>query len=155
MRNPRHGLRDNHPKVARRGLSAPGSEFPCIGYHYPMDDLTEQQFAELQTRLTGLREDLQALLASTRDCARPVSLDEPIGRLTRMDAMQQQSMSAANRQQTELRLRQVEQAIGLVRNGDYGLCRRCEHPIGFARLSARPESPYCLVCQDEIDRKHG
>ena len=23
------------------------------------------------------------------------------------------------------------------------------------RLSARPESPYCLDCQDEIDRKHG
>ena len=34
-------------------------------------------------------------------------------------------------------------------------CRRCEEPIGYKRLSARPESPYCLDCQDEIDRKHG
>ena len=120
-----------------------------------MEDLTEQQIVELQDRLTTLRVELKGLLASTREGTRPVSLDEPIGRLTRLDAMQQQSMSAANRQQAELRLRQVEQALGLVRNGDYGLCRRCDESIGHARLSARPESPYCLACQDEIDRLHG
>lgn len=119
-----------------------------------MEELTAEQLAELQDRLAGLQEELQALLTTTRDNTRPVSLDEPIGRLTRMDAMQQQSMSTANRQQAELRLRQVEQALGLARKGDYGICRRCDDPIGYARLSARPESPYCLACQDEIDRKH-
>jgi len=120
-----------------------------------VDDLTEEQIAELQIRLSALREELTALLESTREGTRPVALDEPIGRLTRMDAIQQQSMSAANRRQTDLRLRQVAQALGLVQRGEYGLCRRCEGPIGYARLSARPESPYCLACQDEIDRKHG
>ena len=124
------------------------------GYHGRMEDLNENQAAELQSRLNVLCEELKALLEATVESTRPVSLDEPIGRLTRMDAMQQQSMSTANRQQTELRLKQVEQALGLARNGGYGLCRRCEDPIGYARLSARPESPYCLACQDEIDRKH-
>jgi DnaK suppressor protein len=120
-----------------------------------VDDLTEEQIAELQIRLSALREELTALLASTREGTRPVGLDEPIGRLTRMDAIQQQNMSAATRRQTDLRLRQVAQALGLVERGEYGLCRRCEDPIGYARLFARPESPYCLACQDEIDRKHG
>ncbi len=98
---------------------------------------------------------MTGLLDRSREGARPVSLDEPIGRLTRMDAIQQQSMSAANRRQLDLRLRQVVQALGLVQRGDYGLCRRCEGAIGYARLCARPESPYCLACQDAIDRKHG
>lgn len=120
-----------------------------------MNDLTELQRAELEARLSALREELKALLASTREGTRPVALDEPIGRLTRMDAIQQQSMSAANRRQTDLRLRQVVQAIGMTQRGEYGQCRRCEDSIGYARLSARPESPYCLDCQDEIDRKHG
>ena len=118
-----------------------------------MDDLTEEQIAELETRLSAMRDELTALLESTREDTRPVSLEEPIGRLTRMDAIQQQSMSAAIRRQTDLRLRQVAQALGMARRGEYGLCRRCEDPIGYARLSARPESPYCLDCQDEIDRK--
>jgi len=119
-----------------------------------MDDLSEERIAELQAQLSALREELRALLENTREGTRPVALDEPIGRLTRMDAIQQQSMSAANRRQTDVRLRQVQQALDLVRRGEYGLCRRCEDPIGYARLSARPESPYCLDCQDEIDRKH-
>ncbi len=118
-----------------------------------MEDLTEGQIAELKIRLSTLSDELTASLESTRDDTRPVSLEEPIGRLTRMDAIQQQSMSAAIRRQTDLRLRQVAQALELARRGEYGLCRRCEEPIGYARLSARPESPYCLGCQDEIDRK--
>jgi len=120
-----------------------------------MDELSDEQTAELQTRLTTLRDELKQSLEKSRDGSRPVSLDEPIGRLTRMDAIQQQSMSAATRRQTDVRLRQVVQALGLVRRGEYGLCRRCEEPIGYARLSARPESPYCLTCQDEVDRRHG
>ena len=119
-----------------------------------MDELTEKQVAELEIRLSALQEELTALLESTLEGTRPVALDEPIGRLTRMDAMQQQSMSAANRRQADVRLRQVAQALALIRSGEYGLCRRCEDPIGYARLSARPESPYCIACQDEIDRKH-
>ena len=120
-----------------------------------MEDLTEEQVNELQARLATLREELTALLESTREGSRPVALDEPIGRLTRMDAIQQQSMSEATRRRTALRLRQIAQALGLIPRGEYGVCRRCEDPIGYARLSARPESPYCLDCQDEIDRKHG
>ena len=120
-----------------------------------MDELTEAQLAELRARLSTLQEELKELLDSTRESTRPVALDEPIGRLTRMDAIQQQSMSAATRRQTDLRLRQVAQALDLMRRGEYGLCRRCEEPIGHARLYARPESPFCLACQDEIDRKHG
>ena len=119
-----------------------------------MEELSEDQIVELEKRLTVLRDELTAMMQSTREGTRPVALDEPIGRLTRMDAMQQQSMSKANRGQTDLRLRQVRQSLKLVEQGEYGLCRRCEEPIGYARLSARPESPYCLDCQDEIDRKH-
>ena len=119
-----------------------------------MDELTNEQVTELKQKLVGLRDELKQLLGATREGTRPVGLDEPIGRLTRMDAMQQQSMSAANRRSHNLRLQQVIQALTAVARDEYGLCRRCDDPIGYKRLTARPESPYCLDCQDEIDRKH-
>jgi DnaK suppressor protein len=119
-----------------------------------MDDLTEERIAALEAALRALESELQAQLASTLEGTKPVDLDEPIGRLTRMDAIQQQSVSAANRRSLDLRLRQVRQALGQIARGDYGLCRRCAEPIEFRRLEARPESPYCLACQDAIDRKH-
>jgi len=120
-----------------------------------MNELTPEQVAGLRESLLAFRDELQGLLTVTRDGAKPVDLDQPIGRLTRMDAIQQQNMSAASRRAFDIRLRQVQQALGLIERGDYGACRRCGDPIGFARLKARPESPYCLDCQDEIDRKHG
>ena len=120
-----------------------------------MEELTAAQMEELKLKLQQLRDELKALRESTKAGTRPISLDEPIGRLTRMEAIQQQSMSTASRGQADLKLKQVEQALSLMERGDYGLCRRCEEPIGYPRLNARPESPYCLPCQDKIDRKHG
>ncbi len=119
-----------------------------------MEELTDEQIAELTADLRRLREELRELLQSTRETAKPVELDEPIGRLTRMDAIQQQKMATANRGSIDLRLRQVQQALTLADRGEYGDCRRCDETIGHKRLKARPESPYCLDCQDEIDRKH-
>ena len=112
------------------------------------------QVSQLKDALLTLREELEGQLESMREGTRPVDLDEPIGRLTRIDAIQQQRVTSANRRSSDIRLRQVIQALGFMQRGDYGLCRKCEEPIGYARLSARPESPYCLECQDEIDRKH-
>jgi len=126
----------------------------CVPGDVSMNELTKAQIDELKAALSGRRDELKRLLEATREGTRPVDLDEPIGRLTRMDAMQQQNMSAAARRSYDIRLRQIEQALGAMEQQRYGLCRRCEDPIGYARLTARPESPYCLECQDEIDRKH-
>ena len=120
-----------------------------------MDDLTAGQLDELKASLETLCKDLRRLLDTTRDGTRPVNLDEPIGRLTRMDAIQQQSMSSANRRSHDIRLKQVQQALEAFAQDRYGPCRRCAEPIGYRRLKARPESPYCLECQDEVDRRHG
>ena len=118
------------------------------------NELSADQLSELKQALLELTAELEQLLAATREGTRPVDLDQPIGRLTRMDAIQQQKMATANRHAFDLRLRQVRQALHTIPGGTYGLCRRCEDPIGYARLEARPESPYCLDCQDEVDRKH-
>jgi DnaK suppressor protein len=120
-----------------------------------MEELSDAEIAELQAALVELRTGLTELLHVMHEGTKPVGLDQPIGRLTRMDAMQQQSMTSAGRRDADIRLKQVEQALVAVERGLYGLCRRCDEPIGYKRLSARPESPYCLGCQEAIDRKHG
>jgi len=120
-----------------------------------VNELTEVQIAGLREALQEQRDNLEQLLRSTREGTQPVDLDEPIGRLTRMDAIQQQKVAAANRRTHDIRLQQVKQALAAIERDQYGLCRRCEDPIGYPRLEARPESPYCLDCQGEIDRKYG
>ena len=69
--------------------------------------------------------------------------------------MQSQAMASASRGVAELRLAQCQMALQAIDRGEYGLCRRCEAPIGIRRLGARPEAPFCLACQSEADRSSG
>ncbi len=111
-------------------------------------ELTSEQVEELHQVLLSERARLEELLKLSKEGARPVDLDEPIGRLTRMDAIQQQQMTKASRSNYEVKLRQVKAALELLGKGEYGYCRSCEEPVGYPRLKARPEAPYCLSCQD-------
>jgi DnaK suppressor protein len=115
--------------------------------------LTEHEVASLAEDLRGLRERLHAGLDAARDASKPVDLDEPIGRLSRMDALQQQNMATANRRASQLRLQLVEAAQRRIEEGAYGDCLDCGEPVGFARLEARPESPFCLGCQSRREAR--
>ena len=82
-----------------------------------------------------------------------MDLDEPIGRLSRMDAIQQQRMVEANRAGMQRRLAQVRGALERIEAGEYGECAACEEPIGYARLEARPETPLCIACQTKREKR--
>jgi DnaK suppressor protein len=112
------------------------------------EDLTSEQRQELRADLAELRDVLTEAVSAAKSSSKPVILDQSsVGRLSRMDAMQVQQMAKASLRSHQLRLKQVAQALRLIEGDDYGLCRRCEEPIGFRRLKARPETPFCLRCQ--------
>ena len=114
------------------------------------DHLSEDQFAALADQLRLLQAELQRALQQGDETA-PVDLDLPIGRLTRMDAIQQQSMAKANRRDNEMRLQQVRRALEAVDEGEYGSCRKCRRAINYQRLNARPEAAICLRCQEALE----
>lgn len=113
------------------------------------EELTDEQREELHDRLVEQEQALETVLLSARESSKPVDLEDPIGRLSRMDALQQQSMAKAHRGRLEVQLRLTKQALVLFERGEYGLCRFCEEPIGYKRLKAKPESPMCVPCQSE------
>ena len=115
--------------------------------------LTDTQLEELGARLREVRAELEATLGLTREQARPVDLDNPIGRISRVDAMQQQAMAQASRQRHEQRLEQIDAAQLRLSRGIYGDCLRCDEPIGYRRLMARPETPNCVACQAGLERR--
>ncbi len=111
--------------------------------------LAPEQLQELRDDLESLREELQMQLKRAEDDSKPVSLENPIGRLSRMDAIQQQQMAKASRANNKRRLTLVTAALQRATESDYGHCLRCDEPIGFRRLKARPESALCLECQQQ------
>ena len=117
------------------------------------DELNTEQIAELRAELMMLKGELETLLDTTDAGVRPVDLDEPIGRLSRMDAIQQQKMAQANRQRNTQRLQMVIAALAADPEDEYGWCKRCDDPVGYGRLKSRPETPFCVGCQESIERR--
>lgn len=106
--------------------------------------MTEQA---TRTALTELIEQQQEQIRSLSDTAAPVVPDSSLGRLTRVDAMQEQQRALAAIRAAEVRIAQAKAALRALELGEYGECRMCGGEIEAARLNARPEAPLCLQCQ--------
>ncbi len=115
--------------------------------------IESERIEELRRALVTLRDELNQLVDSTAEGVKPVDLGEPIGRISRMDAMQQQKMLAENRRAAQLRRRQVEAALARIEAGEYGECQGCGEEIEGRRLGARPEAALCLECQSRRERR--
>jgi DnaK suppressor protein len=114
------------------------------------EDLTEEQIEAYRQTLLELKDELTAALRSTDESSKTVELDQAaFGRLSRIDAIQQQQMSKAYRGRVRIRLQQVKAALSAIDRGDYGHCNACGEPIALKRLEIRPESPICVECQSE------
>ena len=118
-----------------------------------MSELSEAQSKELRADLERLFLQIQADLEQSAEAGMTVDLDEPIGRLSRMDAMQQQKMVQAQRERLTLRLGQVKAARAAFDREEYGACRLCDEPIPYKRLKARPEAPFCIDCRSAAERR--
>ena len=50
-------------------------------------------------------------------------------------------------------LAQIEKALGLIEEGEYGRCEECAQPINLERLKALPFATLCIDCKKEAERK--
>lgn len=104
----------------------------------------------LRVKLDGLQQDLAAQYDSGRSAADTVTLDQSkVGRLSRMDAMQQQNMAQSTLRNIANRLKLVNTALAKMDSGDYGFCDECGEVIEAGRLHAQPEASCCFACQSK------
>ena len=92
--------------------------------------------------------ELRALSSNSRESRAPVQLDQQsVGRLSRMDAMQQQSMDVAREERRQARLTALVYAGRRIDSDDYGYCLVCGEDIALARLMIDPAVTLCVDCQ--------
>jgi len=98
-------------------------------------------------RLEAKREELESLSDISREARDTVELDQQaVGRLSRMDAMQQQAMAEAQERTRQLDLQRIEQAYRRIRDDDYGYCAMCDEEIPDGRLAIDPMAERCVNC---------
>lgn len=92
-------------------------------------------------------------LAETRDkvekfeeSSRPIGPDDSIGRVSRMDAINNKSVIEGALRQAKRKLNQLEDALKAIEKPEFGICKRCRQGIPMGRLLLMPESTLCVRC---------
>lgn len=109
--------------------------------------LTEEQATDLRAELERQLRRLDKSMKVTDEALRTVTLDQSaVGRLSRMDSLQNQSMAKGLRDREVVQHSQIREALARFDAGTFGRCVVCGGAIPFDRLFVFPEAPECAVC---------
>jgi len=113
------------------------------------DALADEELEELRQRLLERRAALRDVLGTGDAAADTVELDQTRqGRLSRMDAMQAQAVSAETNRRRQAELRRIEAALQRLEAGEIGYCDDCGEPIAIGRLRFDPSTTRCIACAE-------
>ena len=97
--------------------------------------------------LKARRDELEKLSSLSKDARSTVELDQQsVGRLSRMDAMQQQAMNQATERTRQRDLNRIKAAMVRMDDGEYGYCTECGEEIAMRRLEVDPIAERCINC---------
>jgi DnaK suppressor protein len=111
------------------------------------EELSPAQIEALHRSLIEKQAELKALDLEAASWRNPVELDQQsVGRLSRMDAMQQQEMAQAEARRRTSDIARIEMALKRIEQGEFGWCAQCGEPIAFRRLEIDPAAALCIGC---------
>lgn len=109
-----------------------------------MDEVQQENY---RTQLIEMLKTLEAEDQLGEEGQRTVELDQQaVGRLSRMDALQNQAMAKAGQARRNVMRQRIAAALTRMEEDEYGYCADCGEDIAPARLDLDPTAPKCLSC---------
>ncbi|UKN02849.1 TraR/DksA C4-type zinc finger protein [Paracrocinitomix mangrovi] len=103
----------------------------------------EQDIASL---LVAEIEKVKDLIIEYKESTQPIEPDCAIGRVSRMDAINNKSINEAALRKAEAKLKNLEFALSNVNDPDFGKCAKCKAEIPIQRIMLMPQSRFCVKC---------
>ena len=101
---------------------------------------------ELKEKILKSIQDTERNILELEELTKPISPENAIGRISRMDAINNKSINDAALVQARSKLDKLQLAQQKCDDPDFGSCKRCGQPIPKGRLILMPESLFCVKC---------
>ncbi|NOE32518.1 TraR/DksA C4-type zinc finger protein [Ruegeria sp. HKCCD7318] len=109
--------------------------------------MNESESTYFETKIRERLAELEQLSASALKAQAVVELDQQaIGRLSRMDALQNQAMAKAQRANRDIEKSRLQAALVRIEEEEYGYCEDCGDRIPDGRLSLDLAASKCVSC---------
>ena len=102
--------------------------------------------AEIKSTITAEISKTEKSIEDYRKLTKPIAPNDAIGRVSRMDAINNKSVNEASLRQAEAKLTKLKLVLSKIDHDDFGICLKCKQPIPVGRILIRPESLLCVNC---------
>jgi len=108
--------------------------------------MTAEDKSELKLKIEELIIKYEHDIAETQKATEPIKPENSLGRVSRMDAINNKSVMEASLRNKISKRNKLKFALTQLGNEGFGLCKHCQKPINPARLMFMPESVNCVKC---------
>ncbi|RZN84602.1 MAG: TraR/DksA family transcriptional regulator [Winogradskyella sp.] len=85
-------------------------------------------------------------IAHLEQLTQPISPNDAIGRVSRMDAINNKSVNENSLRQAKVKLSNLKRVLENLGTPDFGVCIKCKNEIPLGRILIRPQSLLCVNC---------
>lgn len=108
--------------------------------------MTKTEQAAFKQKILVELDKVRADILDLEEQTKPIAPENAIGRVSRMDAINNKSVREAALRRSRAKRSKLEKALTKVDNPNFGHCIRCKRAINTARLMFLPESDRCIRC---------
>lgn len=91
-------------------------------------------------------EKTEEAITEYKEMAEPEAPDNAIGRISRMDAINNKSITNKAIHNAEVKLDGLKQALKRADEPDFGVCANCGSQIPIQRILLVPQGRFCVKC---------
>ena len=110
--------------------------------------MNQEEKAILKRKIEESITKTEQEIIELEELTKPISSENSIGRISRMDAINNKSVAEAALRSSRRKLGKLKFALSKMDHADFGLCSICKNPIPSARLMYMPESTRCVRCAE-------
>ncbi|RMF20642.1 MAG: TraR/DksA family transcriptional regulator [Bacteroidetes bacterium] len=110
--------------------------------------MTEQEKAAFRNQLLEAIATVEKEIEALEEATRPIGPENAIGRISRMDAIHNKSVTEASLRDSRKKLAGLKHALSRLDSPDFGTCERCGQPIPLPRLLFLPQTTRCVRCAE-------
>ncbi len=108
--------------------------------------MTTEERAALKEKIEKEIADTNLKIEDLVELSKPISPENSLGRITRMDAINNKSVAEAALRTARRKLGKLQHALANIDSPDLGICSICKRPIQPKRIMLMPESSRCVRC---------
>ena len=108
--------------------------------------MNKEDKQDIKKRILEELKKTEELILDYKESTKPISPENAIGRVSRMDAINNKSVVEAALRKAEEKLNKLKLVLDKVNDADFGHCMRCGNPIPIGRILLMPQSRNCVRC---------